>query len=331
MTPRKTAREKPLDKEQLLQAYRTMRTIRSFETRMGQEFEKGTVPGFTHLYSGQEAIATAVCMNLDDSDYIGSTHRGHGHSIAKGCDVKGMVAELMGKATGLCKGKGGSMHVADLSKGMLGANGIVGGSAPLCVGAGLSARTRGTRGMAVSFIGDGGSNEGAVFESMNLAVVLKLPVLFLYENNGYGEATGFSYAVGSGDIASRAGGFGMPAQKVDGKDFFAVLEAVKQSVERARDGGGPSTIEAMTIRFHGHFVGDPQLYRAKGEVEQQRREMDCIPLFVERVLKEKWVTRKALEAIDAEVEALIEEAVEEALAAPYPAPEELYTDVYKTY
>ncbi|MFO7552158.1 MAG: thiamine pyrophosphate-dependent dehydrogenase E1 component subunit alpha [Haliea sp.] len=331
MTRRKTARAMPLDSERLLSAYRTMRTIRAFETRVGQEFEKGTIPGFTHLYSAQEAIATAVCMNLSDSDYIGSTHRGHGHSIAKGCDVKGMLAELMGKATGLCKGKGGSMHVADLSKGMLGANGIVGGSAPLCVGAGLTAKTQGTRGVAVSFIGDGGSNEGVVFESMNLAVVLQLPVLFLYENNGYGEATGFSYAVGSGDIAGRAGGFGMPAQKVDGKDFFEVFDAVKVAVERARDGGGPSTIEAMTTRFNGHFVGDPQLYRAKGEVEEQLREMDCIPFFVDRVLKEKAVTRKLLQEIDADVDRLIEEAVEEALAAPYPAPEELFTDVYKTY
>lgn len=331
MTRRKTPSGPQLDTEQLLQAYRTMRTIRAFETRVGQEFEKGTIPGFTHLYSAQEAIATAVCMNLLDSDYIGSTHRGHGHSIAKGCDVKGMLAEIMGKATGLCKGKGGSMHVADLSKGMLGANGIVGGSAPLCVGAGLSAKTRGTRGVAVSFIGDGGSNEGVVFESMNLAVVLKLPVLFMYENNGYGEATGFSYAVGSGDISGRAGAFGMPAEKVDGKDFFAVYKAVKVAVERARDGGGPSAIEAMTTRFGGHFVGDPQLYRAKGEVEQLRREMDCITEFVDRVLKDKSVTRKALQQIDTEVDALIEEAVEEALAAPYPAPEELFTDVYKTY
>jgi pyruvate dehydrogenase E1 component alpha subunit len=331
MTRRKTQPEALFSGEQLLHAYRIMRTIRVFETRIGQEFEKGTIPGFTHLYSAQEAIATAVCMNLLDTDYIGSTHRGHGHSIAKGCDVKGMVAELMGKATGLCKGKGGSMHVADLSKGMLGANGIVGGSAPLCVGAGLSSKTRGTRGVAVSFIGDGGSNEGVVFESMNLAVVLKLPVLFMYENNGYGEATGFSYAVGSGDIAGRAAAFGMPAEKVDGTDFFAVHEAVKRAVERARDGGGPSAIEAMTTRFSGHFVGDPQLYRAKGEVEKQRQEMDCLILFVERVLQQKAVTRKALQDIDAEVESLMEEAVQEALAAPYPAREELFTDVYKTY
>lgn len=214
---------------------------------------------------------------------------------------------------------------------MLGANGIVGGSAPLCVGAALSAKTRNTGGVAVSFIGDGGSNEGVVFESMNLAVVLKLPVLFMYENNGYGEATGFSYAVGSGDIAGRAAGFGMPAQKVDGKDFFAVHAAVEEALRRARDGEGPSAIEAMTTRFGGHFVGDPQLYRAKGEVERLRGEMDCIPFFVDRVVKAKWVSRKALEAIDAEVDALIEEAVEEALAAPYPRPEELFTDVYKTY
>lgn len=331
MTTRKSTRGKPLGKESLLEAYRIMKTIRAFETRVGQEFEKGTVPGFTHLYSGQEAIATSVCMNLKDSDYIGSTHRGHGHSIAKGCDVKAMFAELMGKATGLCNGKGGSMHVADLGKGMLGANGIVGGSAPLCVGAALTAKNRGTDGVAVSFAGDGGANEGVVFESLNLAVVLQLPVLFMVENNGYGEATGYRYAVGCGDIAARTGAFGMPSEKVDGQDFFAMFEAVKKAVKHARDGGGPSAIEAMTTRFGGHFVGDPQLYRAKGEVEQQQRDMDCIKLFVDRVVSEKWVTRKALAQIDAEVDTLIDEAVEEALAAPYPTADQLHTNVYKTY
>ncbi len=331
MTTRKTPRGKSIPKERLLEAYRTMRTIRAFETRVGQEFEKGTIPGFTHLYSGQEAIATSVCMNLNDSDYIGSTHRGHGHSIAKGCDVKAMFAELMGRASGLCNGKGGSMHVADLSKGMLGANGIVGGSAPLCVGAALTAKNRGTGGIAVSFAGDGGANEGVVFESLNLAVVLQLPVVFVVENNGYGEATGYRYAVGCGDIAARTGAFGMPSEKVDGQDFFAMSAAVEKAVARARDGGGPSAIEAMTTRYSGHFVGDPQLYRAKGEVEQQQQEMDCITLFVERVLREKKVTRKAMEEIDTAVDALIDEAVEEALAAPFPAVEELYTNVYKTY
>ena len=222
-----------LSKSELLRAYRTMRTIRSFEIRMVKEFEKGTFPGFVHSYEGQEAIATAVCMHLFDTDFIGSTHRGHGHCIAKGCDVKKMFQEIMGKVTGLCKGKAGSMHIADLSKGMLGANGIVGGAPPLCVGAALAAKTLKNKGVAVAFSGDGGSNEGTVFESMNLAVVLKLPVIFLYENNGYGEATAFSYAVGSGDITKRSAAFGMPAVRVDGADFFAVYEAAREEIGRA--------------------------------------------------------------------------------------------------
>lgn len=330
--PAATVKASPmlLPKADLLRAYRTMRTIRVFENRVAKEFEKGNVPGFVHSYEGQEAIATGVCMNLTDQDYIGSTHRGHGHSIAKGCDVTGMMMELMGRATGLCKGKGGSMHIADFDKGMLGANGIVGGAAPLCVGAALAAKTLKNRGVSVAFSGDGGSNEGTVFESMNLAVVLKLPVLFLYENNGYGEATGVSYAVGSGDIAGRAGAFGMPAVKVDGADFFAVYATVQEAVERARDGGGPTAIEAITTRFGGHYVGDPQLYRAKDEVARLRKTMDCMKNFHDRVTSEKWLSKKDLESIDAEVEAAMEDAVAQGLAAPFPELSELFTDVYSS-
>lgn len=328
ITPKASAQ---LSKTEVLRAYRTMKTIRAFEERMVREFEKGTIPGFVHSYEGQEAIATGVCLNLLDTDYIGSTHRGHGHSIAKGCDVKLMAQELMGKATGLCGGKAGSMHIADLSKGMLGANGIVGGSPPLCVGAALAAKTLKNRGVAVAFSGDGGSNEGTVFESMNIAVVLKLPVIFLYENNGYGEATGVKYSVGSGDIANRAAGFGMPAVKVDGVDFFAVYDVVREAVDRARDGGGPTSIEAKITRFGGHYVGDPQLYRAKDEVANLRKSMDCMKHFREYVLAENRLEASDMTAIDAEVEKLIDESVAAGLAAPLPPTSDLYTGVYKTY
>ena len=227
-----------LQEEQLLNAYRTMRTIREFEERVTVEFEQGGIPGFVHVYDGQEAVATGACMHLTKDDYVGSTHRGHGHCIAKGCDVKGMMAEIMGRATGLCRGKGGSMHIADIDQGMLGANAIVGGAPPLAIGAALSAKTLGTNNVSLSFTGDGGSNQGTVFESMNLAVVLQLPAIFMYENNGYGEHTGAAYAVGCGDIAGRAEAFGMPALRVDGLDFFAVYAAMQEAVERARSGGG---------------------------------------------------------------------------------------------
>lgn len=237
-----------LSKSELLKAYRKMREIRVFEERLHQENTTGDIPGFIHLYCGEEAIAVGVCENLKDTDYIGSTHRGHGHCIAKGCDIHGMMAEIFGKDSGLCRGKGGSMHIADLSKGMLGANAIVGGAPPLAIGAALTAKTLGNGGVAVSFTGDGGSNQGLVFEAMNMAVVLQLPVIFMFENNGFGEATGHDYAVGGRNITQRAAGFGMPAVKVDGTDFFAVYEAVSEAVERARNGGGPTAIEAIAHR-----------------------------------------------------------------------------------
>src|SRR5579862_7066488 len=229
-----------LNRDDLLRAYRSMFTIRAFEERVQQEFSKGGIPGFVHLYAGEEAGAVGMCMHLSDRDYIASTHRGHGHSIAKGCDVEAMMHELFAKADGICGGKGGSMHIADLDRGMLGANGIVGGGPPLVVGAALSAKTLGRGTVAVSFTGDGGSNQGTTFEALNMAVVLKLPAIFIFENNQYGEGTGFSYHCGSGDIAGRAGGFGLPAVKVNGDDFFEVHDAAGGAIERARNGGGPS-------------------------------------------------------------------------------------------
>ncbi|MFJ2334604.1 thiamine pyrophosphate-dependent dehydrogenase E1 component subunit alpha [Pseudomonas helleri] len=318
-----------LSKSELLKAYRKMREIRVFEERLHQENTTGDIPGFIHLYCGEEAIAVGVCENLKDTDYIGSTHRGHGHCIAKGCDIHGMMAEIFGKDSGLCRGKGGSMHIADLSKGMLGANAIVGGAPPLAIGAALTAKTLGNGGVAVSFTGDGGSNQGLVFEAMNMAVVLQLPVIFMFENNGFGEATGHDYAVGGRNITQRAAGFGMPAVKVDGTDFFAVYEAVSEAVERARNGGGPTAIEAIAHRWYGHFEGDPMLYRADGEVERLRQESDPLKIFSQHVAGQ--ISAEELQAIDDEVTALVDDAVAKARAAEFPAVENLLTDVYVSY
>ncbi|APZ05570.1 MULTISPECIES: thiamine pyrophosphate-dependent dehydrogenase E1 component subunit alpha [Kosakonia] len=318
-----------LNTQQLLKAYRKMREIREFEERLHTENTSGDIPGFIHLYTGEEAIAVGVCENLQQTDYIGSTHRGHGHCIAKGCDIHAMMAEIFGKDAGLCRGKGGSMHIADLSKGMLGANAIVGGAPPLVIGAALTAKTRNNGGVAVSFTGDGGSNQGLVFEAINMAVVLQLPAIFVFENNGYGEATGHNYAVGGRDIAGRAAGFGLPAVTVDGTDFFAVYEATAEAVKRAREGGGPSVIEAKAFRWHGHFEGDPGLYRGEGEIERLRADHDPLKIFTSKTAEK--LTREALEAIDAEVKAQVDDAVIKARAAGYPVAESLLTDVYVSY
>ncbi len=320
-----------LSREALLKAYRDMVTIRRFEERVQEEFSKGSIPGFVHLYAGQEASAVGVCSHLGPKDHIASTHRGHGHSIAKGCDVGGMMAELLARKTGLCGGKGGSMHIADLDLGMLGANGIVGGGPPLVVGAALAAKTLGTKNVAVSFTGDGGSNQGTTFEALNLAVVLKLPAVFVFENNGYGEYTGAAYAVGSRDIAGRAGGFGMPAVKVSGDDFFAVHDAAREAIERARNGDGPSAIEVDTCRFYGHHSGDAQLYRGKDEVKRLREERDCIKNFRRRVGEAGLLATSELDAVDGEIADLIEQAVVAARAAPSPDAAALMTDVYVSY
>ena len=320
-----------LSREDLVRAYRSMATIRRFEERVQEEFSKGGIPGFVHLYAGEEASAVGMCMHLGPKDYIASTHRGHGHSIAKGCDVVGMMQELFGKAGGLCGGKGGSMHIADLNEGMLGANGIVGGGPPLVVGAALTAKTLGTGKVAVCFSGDGASNQGTTFEALNMAVVLKLPAVFVFENNQYGEGTGVAYAVGSHDIAGRARGFGLPAVRVDGDDFFAVHDAAGEAVERARSGGGPSAIEVDTCRFYGHHSGDAQLYRGKDEVKRLRDERDCLQIFRRRVGEAALLEMAALDAVDQEVAALIDRAVETARAAPLPPESALLTDVYASY
>jgi acetoin:2,6-dichlorophenolindophenol oxidoreductase subunit alpha len=320
-----------LSHEALINAYRSMATIRRFEERVQEEFSKGGIPGFVHLYAGQEASAVGVCSHLGPRDHIASTHRGHGHSIAKGCDVTAMMLELFAKQGGLCGGKGGSMHIADLDQGMLGANGIVGGGPPLVVGAALTAKTLNTGNVAVSFTGDGGSNQGTTFEAMNMAVVLRLPAIFVFENNGYGEYTGASYAVGSQDIAGRAAGFGLPAVKVSGDDFFEVHEAAREAVERARGGGGPSAIEVDTCRFYGHHSGDAQLYRGKEEVRRLREERDCLKHFRRRVTEAGLLEIPELNAVDDEVADLIEQAVAAARAGAPPDATALLSDVYVSY
>ncbi|MBK5304086.1 MULTISPECIES: thiamine pyrophosphate-dependent dehydrogenase E1 component subunit alpha [Gammaproteobacteria] len=320
-----------LTADQLLHAYRVMRTIRVFEERLHVEFATGEIPGFVHLYAGEEASAAGVMAHLGDDDCIASNHRGHGHCIAKGVDVYGMMAEIYGKKTGVCQGKGGSMHIADFEKGMLGANGIVGAGAPLVVGAALAAKLKGTDGVAVVFFGDGGSNEGAVFEAMNMASVWNLPCLFIAENNGYAEATASNWSVACDHIADRAAGFGMPGVTVDGFDFFAVHEAAGAAVERARAGEGPSLIEVKLTRYYGHFEGDAQTYRAPDEVKYFREHNDCLMQFRERTTRTGLIDASQLDQIDSEVDLLIENAVRKAKSDPKPSAVDLLTDVYVSY
>jgi acetoin:2,6-dichlorophenolindophenol oxidoreductase subunit alpha len=320
-----------LTKDQLLEAYRVMRTIREFEERLHTEFATGEIPGFVHLYAGEEAIAAGVCAHLGSDDYVASTHRGHGHSIAKGCDVAAMMAEIYGKQDGICHGKGGSMHIADLSKGMLGANGIVGGGPPLVCGVGLTAKVTGSAQVAVSFTGDGGSNQGTFLESLNLAAAWHLPVVFVVENNGYAESTSPNFHQNGVDLIKRADGFGLPGISVDGFDFFAVHEAAGEAIARARSGGGASLIECKGMRYYGHFEGDQQTYRAAGEVDELRRTRDCLEAFSRRVTEAGLVDDDDLAAIDASVAQLIDDAVARAKAADDPTPDEVLTDVYLSY
>jgi len=320
-----------LSREELSDAYRTMRTIRSFEDRLHLEFATGEIPGFVHLYAGEEAIAAGILGQLNEDDFIASTHRGHGHAIAKGCDVKAMMAEIYGKQTGLCRGKGGSMHIADVDKGMLGANGIVGGGPPMICGVGLSAKVRGTTQVGVSFTGDGGSNQGTFLESLNLAGVWNLPCIFVVENNGYAEATSSQYHQSGVDVAKRADGFGIPGVVVDGHDYFAVHEVAGEAIRRAREGGGPTLIECKVNRYYGHFEGDAQTYRAPGEVESLRAGRDCLDAFRRRVTTAGALPEADLDAIDAEVAQLVEDAVAQAKAAQEPELRDLTTDVYVSY
>jgi pyruvate dehydrogenase E1 component alpha subunit len=321
-----------LDRETLCEAYRRMRTIRVFEEKLEELSLAGKIPGFLHLYAGEEATAAGVCMHLNDDDFLCSTHRGHGHCIAKGVDLRGMMAELFGKSTGLCKGKGGSMHIADLDRGMIGANGIVGGGLPLATGAGLTAQTRGTGQVSVAFFGDGAANEGSFHESLNLASIWDLPVLYVVENNGYGEATPAEYAMNITDIADRAAGYGIPGVIADGMDFLDVYEKAGEAVERARRGEGPTLLECKTYRYYGHYVGDPLTYRTKEETEEVRQTRDPLDRFERRFVDElELCAADDLREIDAEAVAAVEAAVAFAESSDLPGPEEVTTDVYVTY
>jgi pyruvate dehydrogenase E1 component alpha subunit len=319
-----------LSRAELLTAYRSMRTIREFEERLVVEVATGDIPGSVHLYAGEEASAVGICMHLRPTDRIASTHRGHGHCIAKGCEPAGMMAELFGRATGTCRGKGGSMHIADLERGMMGANGIVGGAPPLACGAAFTAKYRKTGDVAVAFTGDGGSNQGTVAESMNLARVWDLPVIFAVEDNGYAEATASSYAV-AGDVVRRAQGYDIPAARVDGFDFFAVHEAAREAVERGRAGEGPTLLHIEFERFYGHFSGDTDTYRTAEEKAALRRDRDCLKNFRARVEEAALLDAGTLDAVDGEVGMLIDRAVVAARAAPVPDAAEVTTDVYVSY
>lgn len=314
-----------MDKEQALWIYQKMNEIRYFEEEVRRTFGKGAIPGFVHLYAGEEAVATGVMAQLEDEDYITSTHRGHGHAIAKGCDINGMMAEIMGKKDGLGGGKGGSMHVADVEKGMLGANGIVGGGFGIASGAALTIKTLKQDHVAVCFFGDGASNEGVFHEGLNLASILDLPVVFVCENNQYGEGTPFSYASASETVAERAVVYDMPGVRVDGMDVLAVYNATKDAIERAKAGKGPSLIECDTYRKYGHFEGDEQKYKSDDDENSDR---DPIPEFREKAIKEGWFTAEQADEIENAAIKTIEDAVAFAEASPLPDIDSLYEDVF---
>jgi len=319
-----------LTKAKMIEVYETMVKIRMFEDKVAELFSAGKLPGFVHLYAGEEAIATGVCTHLTDRDYITSTHRGHGHCIAKGVDLNAMMAEVYGKATGACKGKGGSMHIADVDKGMLGANGIVGAGGPLACGSALMAKTLGTDQVTVCFFGDGAAEQGTMHESMNLACCWTLPVVFVCENNGYAETTPCGYHCSAKSISDRGVAYDIPGLTVDGSDFFAVYEAAEEAIGRARRGEGPSLIECRGFRYYGHFQGDSMLYFTEEE-KKRNRAQDPIDKFKKRGLERKLLSKKKIAEIDAKVAAAIEEAVKFAERSPWPAPEEVLTDVYVNY
>ncbi len=319
-----------LTNDLLPRAYRDMALIRAFEERCNVEMATGDVPGAVHLYAGQEASAVGICMHLSDKDRIASTHRGHGHCIAKGCTINEMMAEIFGRSTGTCRGRGGSMHIADLEKGMLGANGIVGGGPPIACGAALTSKYRRTGGVAIAFTGDGAINQGSTAESMNLARVWNLPVIFAVEDNGFGEASASDWAV-AGDVLKRAAGYDMPGSRVDGTDIFAVYEVAGEAIARARAGGGPTLLHILVPRYYGHFSGDADTYRPKEERDALRRDRDCLKIFRARVLKEGSLSQQAIDAIDAEVNRAVEAAVAFARAAPRPDPKHVTQDVYVSY
>jgi TPP-dependent pyruvate/acetoin dehydrogenase alpha subunit len=305
----------------------TMIRIRTFEETMEDLYKTGRVPGFLHLYIGEEAVAAGVCAALREEDYITSTHRGHGHAIAKGARPDRMAAELLGKATGTCRGKGGSMHVADFGKGMLGANGIVGGGFGIAVGAALSAKLRGSRQVAACFFGDGAANKGTFHEALNFAAIRRLPVIFVCENNQYAQFTTVRYDLPVPDVASRAAGYAMPGLVVDGNDAVAVHQAAAAAARRARSGEGPSLLEMKTFRWRGHYVGDPEKYRSREEVDSWRAR--CPIRRLEAALIDRGLATAAeIEAIWAAARAEMEAAVRFAEDSPLPEPAEAFVDLF---
>ncbi len=316
-----------LTKDMLVEMHKQMLKIRFFEEKVFDLYAQNLVPGTIHLYLGEEAIAVGVCSVLRKDDYITSTHRGHGHCIAKGADLKRTMAEILGKKTGYCKGKGGSMHIADFSIGMLGATAVVGAGLPIAVGAGLSAKLRKTDQVVACFFGDGASNQGTFHESINMASTWHLPVIFVCENNLYAMGTRQSRVMNIENIADRATAYGIPGIVVDGNDVLAVHEATQKAVERARKGEGPTLIECKTYRHKGHSRVDPAKYRPKEEVEEWLAK-DPIKRFKEKLLQTHTLKESEIQQIEKEIAVEIEETVKFAKESPYPAPEEALEDVY---
>ncbi|MDG2336289.1 MAG: thiamine pyrophosphate-dependent enzyme [Myxococcota bacterium] len=316
---------------ELREVYRKLRTIRSFEEKLQELVGAGKIGGFMHLYAGEEAVAVGVCEHLSREDLLGSTHRGHGHCIAKGVDVKAMMAELFGRSTGTNRGKGGSMHIADVDTGMLGANGIVGGGIPLVTGAALTAQVKGSDHVAVGFFGDGATNQGQFHESLTMASNWKLPAVYVCENNGFGEFTPTEFVVPVKDIVERAGSYGMRSAIADGMDFFDVYEKAGEAIDLARRGEGPTLLECKTYRFYGHYVGDQTPYRNKEEAEDWIQNRDPLDLFETRVSEAGILAPDDFRTVDGEVATYLAEVVQAAEEAPQPDIAEVLTDVYVNY
>lgn len=316
-----------LSRDEKLNLYRLMWRIRHFEEMIKVLYKKNMIRGSTHVYIGEEVIAVGSCAVLRKDDYITSTHRGHGHCIAKGGDIFKMMAELLGKATGYCKGKGGSMHIADVELGILGANGIVGGGIPLATGAGLSISYLNEDRVCVCFFGDAASHQGSFHESVNMAAVWRLPVIYLCENNFYGVSTHISEATAVDRLSKRAEGYGIPGVTIDGNDVEAVYNAVSEACRRARKGEGPTLIEAITYRWEGHFVGDPCLYREKEEVDKWK-EQDPIKRYGEKLLSAGICDARLLKKIEEEEAEAIKTAVDFAVNSPEPDHSELKKDLF---
>jgi acetoin:2,6-dichlorophenolindophenol oxidoreductase subunit alpha len=324
----KSGKQLPLPPETLWTMYRKMVEIRKFEEHVWDVYTRGLMPGLAHLYIGEEAVAVGACTALRDDDYITSTHRGHGHCLAKGGRLDRMMAEIMGKETGYCRGKGGSMHIADMSVGILGANGIVGGSFGIATGAAQSAQMRGTDQVAVCFFGDGAANQGLLLETANMAAVWSLPVIYICENNRYGEHTPFEAVTGVKRIVERADGFGMEGVTADGQDVLAMHKTVATAVAKARRGDGPTFIEAETYRYRGHHVGDAATYRTKKELQWWMDKKDPIALLG-RQMEDAAVAREGeLDALQEQVNAQVLDAIEFGKDAPLPPPEQAYEDLY---